>query len=108
MSERTIAEAPAVLNMATWDRKTPPQWAVVYIGRGSPYGNPYRIGAPDPDQERHGQPMDRERVIVLYARDVVPRLTERDKGRLVGMNVLCYCAPLPCHGDLLLRVVNGR
>ncbi len=62
----------------------------IYIGRGSPWGNPYRIGV-------HG---DRERVLLLYKVFVLPRL---DLAPLLGHDLLCHCTPLPCHGDLIIQ-----
>jgi hypothetical protein len=26
---------------------------------------------------------------------------------LRGRDLVCFCAPLPCHGDLLLRLANA-
>ena len=40
----------------------------VYIGRGGKWGNPYKIGAPDPMAP--WSLMDRDRVIELFAADV--------------------------------------
>ena len=70
----------------------------VYIGRGSKWGNPFRIG---PDG-------DRAAVIAKYERwladqhDLLRALDE-----LRGRNLVCFCAPRPCHGDLLLRLANA-
>lgn len=66
----------------------------VFIGRGSKWGNPYRIG---PDGTR-------EEVIAKYEGyldsrpDLVASLPE-----LKDRNLVCYCKPLPCHGDVLAR-----
>lgn len=69
----------------------------VYIGRGSPWGNPFIIDV-------HGT---REEVIAKYEDWIKtqPRLMAalpNLKGKILG----CYCAPKPCHGDVLLRLVN--
>jgi Domain of unknown function (DUF4326) len=70
----------------------------VYIGRGSKWGNPFRIG---PDG-------DRATVIAKYERWL------RDQHHLLrapddlrGLHLVCFCAPLACHGDLLLRLANA-
>jgi len=74
----------------------------VYIGRGSIWGNPYVIG-------KDG---DRETVIYKYEELMVDRLgfgsdemvseMWKDKLRsLEGKTLVCYCAPLGCHGDVL-------
>jgi len=70
----------------------------VYIGRGSKWGNPFRIG---PDG-------DREAVITKYERWLAnqPHLL-RALDELRGRDLVCFCAPRACHGDLLLRLANA-
>jgi len=70
----------------------------VYIGRGGPWGNPFVIG-------EHG---DRTAVIARYERWLAtqPELMERARRELAGRDLECFCAPAPCHGDVLLRVAN--
>jgi hypothetical protein len=69
----------------------------VYIGRGSKWGNPFRIVADG----------DRAAVIAKHAlwladqHDLLRALDE-----LRGRDLVCFCAPLPCHGDLLLRIAK--
>lgn len=72
----------------------------IYIGRGSYYGNPFEIGV-------HG---NREKVLALYEQylDKNPRIMEKAKRELSGKNLLCYCKPLPCHGDILIRRINEK
>ncbi len=70
----------------------------VYIGRGSKWGNPFRIG---PDG-------DRAAVIAKYERwlcDQRHLLLALDELR--GCDLVCFCAPRACHGDLLLRLANA-
>ena len=78
----------------------------VYIGRASrwyrlqksKWANPFSIK----------READREAVIATYERwlqlqlqrhliDALPELT--------GLDLVCWCAPLPCHGDVLLRLL---
>ena len=73
-------------------RNTAPANAV-YVGRGSPWGNPFRIG-------RDGSRVD---VIERFAREVLPTL---DLVPLRGKHLVCFCAPLPCHADILLWAAN--
>ncbi len=67
----------------------------VYIGRPSKWGNPFTIG-------RDGT---REEVIakylkhVLYHPELVDALPEL-KGKVLG----CWCKPLSCHGDVLVKL----
>lgn len=70
----------------------------IYIGRGSKWGNPFRIG---PDG-------DRAAVIAKYAlwlRDQHYLLRALDELR--GRDLVCFCAPAACHGDLLLWLANA-
>lgn len=72
----------------------------VYIGRPSPYGNPFEIG-------RHG---DRETVVAKY-RDWLserPALVAQALRELPGKALVCWCAPAACHGHVLREVVNAR
>lgn len=70
----------------------------VYIGRGGPYGNPFVIG-------RDG---DRDQVIALYTEWIrtQPDLLARVRRELRGKDLVCFCAPCPCHGDVLLKLAN--
>ncbi len=70
----------------------------VYIGHGSKWGNPFRIGADG----------DRAAVIAkheAWLRDQHDLLRLLDELR--GRDLVCFCAPAPCHGDLLLRLANA-
>ena len=66
----------------------------VYIGRGSPWGNPFKIG-------EHGT---RDEVCDRFEREVLPTL---DVSSLRGKNLVCFCAPKRCHGDAILKKANG-
>jgi hypothetical protein len=70
----------------------------VYIGRGSKWGNTFRIGID----------ADRAAVIARYEcwlRNQHHLLWALDELR--GHDLLCFCAPKACHGDLLLRLANA-
>lgn len=70
----------------------------VYIGRPSIYGNPFPIN----------KNQDRAKVIQLFTQylEERPDLKARVRKDLGGKDVVCFCAPLPCHGDVLIRVAN--
>lgn len=72
----------------------------VYIGRGrgSRWGNPFVIG-------RDG---DRAEVIEKYERWLLtqPELLAALPG-LRGRTLGCWCAPRPCHGDVLARLADA-
>jgi hypothetical protein len=65
----------------------------VYVGRGSPYGNPFVIG-------QHGT---RDQVINRFVAEIIPTL---DLKPLKGKDLVCFCKPQRCHGDELLRAAN--
>jgi hypothetical protein len=70
----------------------------VYVGRGSKWGNPFRIGVDG----------NRAAVIAAYARWLRDQHSLlRALGELRGRDLVCYCAPRACHADLLLRLANG-
>jgi hypothetical protein len=69
-----------------------------YIGRPSKWGNPFNLGD-----------YTREEAITKYREWIVkqPHLMnnlEELEGKIVG----CWCAPLPCHGDVLKELVDAR
>ena len=71
----------------------------IYIGRGSKWGNPFRIG---PDGDRATVIATHER----WLRDQHHLLRALDELR--GHDLVCFCAPLACHGDLLLWLANAH
>jgi hypothetical protein len=81
--------------MRVWNRrdKRIPATAV-YVGRGTPWGNPFVIG-------KHG---DRDQVCDRFEREVLPAL---DLTPLRGRHLSCWCAPLRCHADALLWAANS-
>jgi len=69
----------------------------VYIGRPSKWGNPFRIG-------EDGNRMEVIRRYEEYIRSNPSLLSDLDelRGKILG----CYCAPLPCHGDVLIALLD--
>lgn len=68
----------------------------VYIGRGTRWGNPFVIG-------KHG---DRNAVCDHYKRYLKDQVrdgvvTVEQLAALHGKDLVCFCAPLRCHGDTL-------
>lgn len=74
---------------------------VTPIDRGTVFGNHFIIG-------RHG---NREEVIELYRQDfririrTDPTFKERVL-ELAGHTLGCWCAPLPCHGDVIIKYLE--
>jgi Domain of unknown function (DUF4326) len=86
-----------------WNKRDPcvPPGAV-YVGRPSRYGNPFHL------RNKHDR-AEREAVIRRY-RDYL--LHENEgllalvRAHLRGKHLVCWCAPLPCHADVLLVIAN--
>lgn len=72
------------------DKRTP---GSIYVGRGSPWGNPFAIG-------KDG---DRDEVIAKFCTEILPTLDIRP---LKGHDLVCCCAPKNCHADALLEKAN--
>ncbi len=70
----------------------------VYVGRPSKWGNPFLI-------EVDGT---REQCVEDFRRHVASNreLREAIRRELRGKDLVCWCAPLPCHADVLLEVAN--
>jgi hypothetical protein len=79
-----------------------------YIGRGSPLGNPF----PSPG------PMYRNAVINKFEWWLKEMIKKNDpkvcaalnhiaeRAQTGGIDLICYCKPLNCHGDVIKRVVT--
>ncbi|MBY5760212.1 DUF4326 domain-containing protein [Rhizobium leguminosarum] len=84
-----------VLNARFLGRQNGPKQR--YIGRPDILGNPFVIG-------RDGT---RAEVIAKYRRwapkqpHIMAALPQ-----LIGKDLICWCAPLPCHGDVLMDMVR--
>jgi hypothetical protein len=89
-----MSNSPKVINRASSDC----QDGAVFIGRPSVWGNPFVIG-------RDG---DRAEVVLKFENYIraKPALMTRARTELRGKNLLCFCAPRACHGDVLLRIAN--
>jgi len=78
------------------DRNVPS--GAVYVGRPTKWGNPFVIG-------RDGS---RAVVIAKFRKFLLgsPELMG-DLAELRGKDLVCFCAPLECHADVLLELANG-
>lgn len=75
----------------------------VYIGRGTPWGNPFAIG--------HGDGPDRAEVIKLYREHFQEKIQADPnfkKGILAmkGLRLACFCKPDACHGDVIAEYLD--
>jgi hypothetical protein len=68
----------------------------IYVGRGTRWGNPFKIG-------RDGT---RDEVIAKYEAWFEGAGLAEHLPEIRGSNLVCWCAPLRCHADFLLRRAN--
>lgn len=76
-----------------------------YIGRGTPWGNPYPVG------HQEGQ-HSREESIELFKKYFDEKLLSDPAFRngllgLKGLRLGCHCKPLACHGDIIANYLNS-
>lgn len=87
----------------------------IYVGRGSPLGNPMRINHRN----------TREDALLYYRGWLTTKLKEKDEmvcGRMnsifraakrakdanMNVNLVCYCAPSPCHADFIKQLIEEK
>jgi hypothetical protein len=96
-----MRKTPRVLNRHhdKWTRNA------VYIGRSRKGDPPNPFGNYVAEIGKDGT---REQVIEKYERWLMdqPELIKRIKRELKGKDLMCFCSPAPCHGDLLLLIAN--
>jgi hypothetical protein len=72
----------------------------IYIGRGTPFGNPFIIGV-------HG---NREEVIAKYKQWFYMQLDndyfKKQVLNLKDKTLGCSCKPLSCHGDVIVEYLD--
>lgn len=86
---------PKVMSYHTGEPYNTDRSTQVYVGRPTKWGNPFVIG-------KDGT---REEVVAKYRKHTVPKLG--DLSELRGKNLVCWCAPLACHADVLLELANA-
>jgi len=71
----------------------------IYIGRPGPFGNPFVIGRDGDRQEA----IRKYREWIVNQPDLMNRIEEL-RGKVLG----CWCSPEPCHGDVLVELLNSE
>jgi hypothetical protein len=69
----------------------------VYIGRPTKWGNPFVIG---PDGTRQ-EVVQKYKDYILSNQSLLSQVHE-----LRGKDLICFCAPQQCHGDVLIELAN--
>ena len=98
---------PKVLNKRT--DKIPPD--AIYVGRPSKWGNPMTIA-----ELKRLFPDDtlvelQEKAVSWFGHYIAtpfgrPEQLLAQIGELSGKDLVCWCSPLPCHADILLKLAN--
>jgi hypothetical protein len=86
--------------------KTAPADAT-YIGRPSKWGNPF---SHMDGTTAEWKVSSREEAVAKYEAWLLaqPELVSAAQKELVGRDLVCYCTPLKCHGDVLIRIANDK
>ena len=71
----------------------------VYIGRGTPYGNPFKIGI---DGNRT-QCIQKYKQYVLNNPELIKKIITELKNKTLG----CHCKPKDCHGDVIVEIIES-
>ena len=96
---------PKVLNRRT--DHIPP--GAVYVGRPSKWGNPF-THMPVSKTAALYHCGGREEAVESYRQHITLGLGRHlldDLDELRGKDLVCWCAPLACHADILLELANG-
>jgi hypothetical protein len=86
---------------------------VIYVGRPTKWGNPFKVGAKNPygtitQDKRHSWQL------YLGFAPQNEKLIEAARKELRGKDLACWCPlfdelgnPAPCHADILLKLANS-
>jgi len=91
-----------------------------YIGRGSPLGNPF-TSIKDRETKAEFVVDSREESIARYKDWLLDKVEKKDTivcnelnniylraKKEEGVNLVCFCAPKPCHGDVIKELIESK
>ena len=88
----------------------------IYIGRGSPLGNPYshmdntkaehKVATREEAIQKYGEWLERARVNNPLINGYLDKITNLAKD--VDVYLVCFCKPQSCHGDVIKKLVDER
>jgi len=105
-----------IVNKITYASTTPYQ---MYIGRGSVLGNPYTSKNLSKTKAIY-QCATKEEALSNYRKYLLEKIKEKDKDICDELNTIhtlaikhkidlvCYCAPKKCHGDIIKEIVTSK
>ena len=97
-------------------RRTKGWWmpeGAVYVGRGSPWGNPWSIATARKAGVTGTDKQLAALCVALFRNGMASRLPACEAiadriGELRGKTLMCWCAAgEPCHADVLLEIANA-
>lgn len=98
-------QLPLTTEPRVWNKRDPNVPAdAVYVGRPTKWGNPFKISPR----------MSRKDAVEMYRKwighhDNAGFLISADAVvELRGKHLVCWCAPLACHADILLEIANAN
>lgn len=113
VSDETVAPGDGIVVVNKHRLSAAEQRQVIYIGRGSPLGNPYMV-------KPHG-PYERGTTLQLYERHLRERIAVGDAAVCDALNeiwrrarrgervrLMCFCAPERGHGEIIADVVREK
>lgn len=92
---------------------------VIYVGRGSKYGNPFRVATPEPQEGNAIYTPEKAvanfRTLVEYINNNAHKFPENPliyahlRRDLKGKTLACWCdTDQPCHADVLIELANSK
>lgn len=74
----------------------------VRIDRATKWGNPFIVDV----NGTRDEVIEMYRKHLWYTMNTQPNRKQEMLSELAGRNLACWCAPLPCHGDVLIRAIK--
>ena len=83
--------------------RSPNGLTCVYVGRPTPFGNPYKVG--EGNTLTRAEAVDAFRKLILAR----PHMIVQVRAKLRGKNLACWCPcdGQPCHADVLMEIANA-
>jgi len=72
----------------------------IYIGRPTKWGNPFVLT----NESERDAVVEQYREWLATQPELIAAVRKELKGKILG----CWCAPRSCHGDILVKVAEGR
>lgn len=78
----------------------------VYIGRGSKWGNPFTHS--EGKTLAKFKVATREDAIIEYEKYLRNSPLLNELHELKGKTLVCFCKPLSCHGDVIVKLIDEK